>query len=46
MGVRARSDEYRGSNEGGFVPESLTGCHHFVAVMAVAITPRVCTHNL
>jgi hypothetical protein len=46
MGVRARSGEFRGSDEGGLVPELLTGRHHFVAVMAVAITRRVGTHNL
>jgi hypothetical protein len=46
MGVRARSGEYRGSDEGRSVPEWLTGRHHFVAVMAVAITRRVGTHNL
>jgi hypothetical protein len=28
------------------VPESLTGRHHFVVVVAVAITRRVGTHSL
>ena len=46
LSLRVGLGEYRGSDEGGSVPEPLTGRHYFVAVMAVAITRRVGTQNL
>jgi hypothetical protein len=46
LGLRASSGEYRGSDEGGSVPESLVDRHDFVGVMAVAITRRAGTQNV
>jgi hypothetical protein len=46
LGLRDSSGEYRGSDEGVLVPESLTGRHEFVGVMAVIITRCAGTQNL
>jgi hypothetical protein len=46
LGLRAGYGEYRGSDEGVSVPESLVDRHDFVGVMAVATTRRAGTQNV